>query len=185
MNLIQNYLSLGKRARSGINFPFSRFSTDRKLERIIIHWIGPFAHHTPAGVRNWWENGNDGSGVAASAHFIVKDYIALQCLPLEEKGRHSGDIRNDFSIGIEVIPMNAAGEFSQISLLTLKELVQYIRNETKLNLELERHFDGVQRKDCPRFYTPVTSLLDGGGRVTNPPGGQGRWDELKEFLNAA
>jgi N-acetylmuramoyl-L-alanine amidase len=181
MEITQNFLSLGKIARGDANSNRPLLFT-RQLEKIIIHWIGPFPHHTLAGVRNWWENGSDGRGVRASAHFIVKDKDVLQCLPLNEIGWHSGDTRNHNSIGIEVIPANAAGEFSETTIDTLKQLVQHIRKETGMNLELERHFDGVQKKDCPRFYTSVISLLDGGGRVANPPGGQERWEVLKQSL---
>ncbi|MCL2174495.1 MAG: peptidoglycan recognition protein family protein [Treponema sp.] len=182
MILTQLFLSLGKLAR-GLNKQAVYFT--KPVEKIIIHWIGPYPNHTLGGVRSWWEKGSNGEGVQASAHFIIKEEYALQCLPLNEVGWHSGDARNNSSIGIEVVPMNLTGEFSQKTIETLKELIQYIRKETGRNLELERHYDGVQKKDCPRFYTPVTSLLDGGGRVNNPEGGDQRWEELKQFLNAA
>jgi len=183
VNLTQCFLSLGKMARGDTSDTKRQLFFTRPLEKIIIHWIGPFPNHTPLGVRNWWENGNDGLGVRASAHFIVKDDEVLQCLPLGEIGWHSGDMRNHNSIGIEVIPMNTAGEFSQQTINTLRGLVKYIRVDTGKNLEIERHFDSVQKKDCPRFYTPITSLLDGGGRVANPEGGQQRWEALKMFLD--
>jgi len=176
MKITQNFLSLGKRARSGINFT-------RQLTRIVIHWIGPFPKHTPAGVRNWWENGSDKRGVQASTRFIVKETECMQCLPLDEVGWHSGDARNHESIGIEVVPMNAAGEFSAVTIQTLKELVRHIRKETGRDLELVRHFDGVQKKDCPRFYTPVTNLVGVDNRVANPEGGQNRWETLVTNLN--
>jgi len=185
VNLTQCFLSLGKMARGDINDTKRQLLFTRPLEKIIIHWIGPFLNHTPLGVRNWWENGSDGRGVRASAHFIVKDEEVLQCLPLGEVGWHSGDIRNLNSIGIEVIPMNIAGEFSQKTKNTLRELVKYIRIDTGIhNLEIERHFDGVQKKDCPRFYTPVTDLVGIDHRVTNPEDGQQRWDDLWMFLNS-
>jgi len=183
MKITEHLLSLGKMARGDTSNTNKPLLFTRTLEKIIIHWIGPYPHHTPAGVRNWWENGSDGRGVRASAHFIIKDGEVLQCLPLNETGWHSGDTRNHSSIGIEVIPMNKMGEFSETTQNTLKELVAYIRKETGKELELERHFDGVQKKDCPRFYTPITSILDG-DRVFNPEGGQERWENLINFLNA-
>jgi len=182
MNILQNLLSLGKLARGSINDTTKPLLFTRQLEKIIIHWIGPFPNHTLSGVRNWWENGSDGRGVRASAHYIVKDDLAMQCLPLNEIGWHSGDSRNNDSIGVEVIPMNAAGEFSQKTIDTLKELVMHIKKQTGRDLKIERHYDGMQKKDCPRYYTPVTSLLDGGGRVYNPIDGDTRWESLKAFL---
>ena len=182
MILTELFLTLGKLAR-GLNQKPVFFT--KQIKKIIIHWIGPYPHHNLTGVRSWWENGSDGRGVQASAHFIVKDENVLQCLPLNEVGWHSGDSRNYESIGIEVIPMNTAGEFSELTKKTLKELVSFIREKINSDLQLERHFDGGNGKDCPRFYTPVISLLDGGGRVTNPPGGEERWEELKQYLNEA
>jgi|GEM_PF-5859212 len=173
MIITQNLLTIGKRARSGINFT-------KPITKIILHWIGPYPKHTPAGVRNWWENGSDKNGVQASAHFIVKDDECLQCLPLNEIGWHSGDTRNHESIGIEVVPMNATGEFSTTTIQTLKELLQHIKKEIKIDLKIERHFDGVQKKDCPRFYTPSTNLVGVENREANPESGDQRWDELKK-----
>ena len=185
MVIIQKYLSLGRMARGDTRNTKNPLYFTQPLEKIILHWVGPYPHHTPDGVRHWWENGSDGRGVRASAHFIVKNDIILQCIPLDEIACHSGDLRNYNSIGIEVIPMNATGEFDQLTIKTLKDLIKHIGENAGKDLMLERHYDGAQKKDCPRFYTPVTSLLDGGGRVVNPNGGNERWEALKQFLNAA
>lgn len=192
MKLTQNFLSLKRtviledgttntfalRAR-GLNGEPVHFRG--RVEKIIIHWIGPYLQRitTP---RDWWENGSDGRGVQASAHFIVKDEDVLQALPLNEVGWHSGDNRNHNSIGIEVCPMNVAGQFSEVTIKTLRELIKHIQITHPSARTIERHFDGVQGKDCPRYYTPVTSLLDGGGRVANPEGGNERWIELRNIL---
>ena len=167
MKVTQKLLSLGKRARSGIKF-------SKLLERIVIHWIGPFPNQVVSTPWNWWENGSDGKGIQASAHFILKDADIIQCVPLNEIAWHSGDSRNQDSIGIEVIPMNVQGEFSRFTIDTLKLLVQHIRKETGKQLPLERHFDGAQKKDCPRFYTPLSEIANG----------QERWENLKLFLNS-
>jgi len=176
MKITEKYLSLCKNARSGI-----RFSKD--IERIIIHWIGPYPNQSATSPWNWWENGSDGKGIKASAHFIVKDDAVLQSLPLNEIGWHSGDARNLDSIGIEVVPKNLAGEFSDTTIATLRDLVAHIRKEIGKPLPLERHYDGVQKKDCPRYYTDVTGLAGVDGRVENPLGGNERWEELRKFLN--
>jgi len=176
MNLTRNYMSLGKKGRSG-----QKFSKD--VIGIIIHWIGPYPNQRPSAVRNWWEMGTDGQGVVASAHFAIRDRDVLQCLPLNEIGWHSGDERNYSMIGIEVCPANTRGEFSDITVETLKELVEHIREVHPGAIKLQRHFDGKQGKDCPRFYTRATSLFDGGGRVANPEGGDLRWRNLVDYLN--
>ena len=182
MKIIEKFLSVGKKAR-GLNGSPVFFS--KPINLTLLHWIGPWPNHTPTGVRNWWENGSNGEGVQASAHFIIKDENILQTLPLNEVGWHSGDARNQNSIGIEVIPMNLTGEFSRQTIESLKELIQHIRKETGKDLTLERHYDGTQKKDCPRYYTPVTSMVGVEGRASNPDGGDQRWEALKQFLNAA
>jgi hypothetical protein len=180
MKITRKLLTLGKPARSGLKFA-------KKLERIIIHWIGPYPGQVVSTPWNCWENENpitgkiDGTGKKASAHFVLKDTDIIQCLPLDEIGWHSGDGRNFDSIGIEVIPMNEAGEFSKASIDTLRLLIQHIRKETGLDLPLKRHFDGTQGKPCPEFYTefsPVTTI-DNGVDIN----GQRRWEDLKLFLN--
>jgi N-acetyl-anhydromuramyl-L-alanine amidase AmpD len=158
-----NYLSLNKKARSGILF-------QKKVDLIMVHWIGPYPNQTPNIVRNWWENGSDKTGVQASAHFVVKDNDVLQTLPMNKVGWHSGDSRNYHSIGIEVIPMNAQGEFSEASMETLAKLVKDIRIEYP-DTKIVRHFDGTQKKDCPRWYTPLE--FDG----------DKRWTELVRRIN--
>jgi hypothetical protein len=176
MKITEDLLSLNKKARSGQKF-------NRTLQRIIVHWIGPYANQAVSTPRNWWENGSDKRGVQASAHFILKDEDVLQCVPLDEIALHSGDARNNDSIGIEIIPMNNAGEFSETTIKTLKELIAYIREKTGISLPIERHYDGVQKKDCPRFYTPVTNLIGTEGRLANPEGGEGRWNALRAYLD--
>jgi hypothetical protein len=181
MKITEKLLILGKPARSGKKFMV-------KLDSIIIHWIGPYPGQSVSDPWNCWENENpvtkklDGTGKQASAHFIIKNKDVIQSLPLDEVGWHSGDSRNYGSIGIEVIPMNIAGEFSAATIETLRELVQHIRTETGLPLPLERHFDGIQKKDCPRFYTPCSEVItkDKNGEKQ---GGDQRWKELETYLN--
>jgi hypothetical protein len=139
---------------------------------------------------NCWENENpktgllDGTGKQASAHFILKDYDVIQCAPLNEVLWHSGDMRNYDSIGIEVIPMNAEGEFSKASIDTLRLLIQHIRKATGLELPLKRHFDGTQGKPCPLFYTEFSKVITRNPCANNvEENGQQRWENLKLFLN--
>jgi hypothetical protein len=166
MKLIEQYLSLGKKARSGVRF-------QRPVVDIVIHWIGPYPGQSVYSPWYWWEDGPDGKGVEASAHFIVKGADVLQALPLDEVGWHAGDIRNYYSIGVEIIPANTVGEYAQETIETLKDLIRSIR-EIYPGADLTRHYDGTQKKDCPRFYTPyvengeeqwiaLRNLLDGVG----------------------
>ena len=170
MNLTQQFLSLGKLAR-GLFYQTVYFT--RPVDTILIHWIGPYPNQSVYAPWYWWEDGTNGDGIQASAHFIVKGENVLQALPLNEVGWHSGDARNYHSIGIEVIPMNNDGEFEQDTVETLKELVAHIR-KTYPRARLERHFDGTQKKDCPKWYTPLAR--DG-------KEGNERWIALRNYLD--
>lgn len=111
---------------------------------LTIHWIGPFPGQTPEQVRDYWIR----SGEEASAHFIIKDDICLQCWPLDTVAWHAGCRAGNYtSIGIEVIPYNTLGMFSDKSIATLKEL---IRTQFK-GWPIVRHYDWTG-KNCPAYY---------------------------------
>jgi len=170
MNLTQQYLSLGKKAR-GLRGNMVLFY--KPVYSIVIHWIGPYPGQSVYAPWYWWEDGTDGTGITASAHFIVKGNDVLQALPMNELGKHSGDARVYNSIGIEVIPKNVDGVFAQDTIETLRELIAYIR-KTYPRARLERHYDGAQKKDCPKWYTPLAK--DG-------KEGDERWIELRNYLD--
>lgn len=110
---------------------------------ITIHWIGPYPEQTPEQVRDWWIKSNG----EASAHYIIKDEECLQCWPLDVVAWHAGCRAGNYtSIGIEVIPRNKEGEFSDSSINTLKELLS-----TLPRLPIVRHYDWTG-KDCPKWY---------------------------------
>lgn len=110
---------------------------------ITIHWVGPYPDQTPDDVRDWWIKSNG----EASAHFIVKEDEVMQCWPLDKIAWHAGcGAGNKSSIGIEVIPCNIQGRFSEKTISTLKELIN-----TLPRLPLIRHYDWTG-KDCPKFY---------------------------------
>lgn len=98
----------------------------------------------------------------ASAHFIVKNDEVLQCWPLNKTAWHAGcRAGNDSSIGIEVCPADTAGRFGDLTVKTLKELL-----DTLPRLPLVRHYDWTG-KDCPRYYCNLdnwTELLERLGR---------------------
>ena len=113
-------------------------------DSVTIHWIGPYPHHTPEIVWNWWKTG----GLDGSAHLIIKDGRCVQCWPFDKVAWHAGNSRgNRSSIGIEVVPMNIEGEFSEASIATLREALDSLFP----GMPIKRHHDW-SGKDCPRFY---------------------------------
>lgn len=110
---------------------------------ITIHWIGPYPHQSVHDVRNWWIV----SKGEASAHYVVKDDVVLQCWENDKVAWHAGCKSGNYSsIGIEVCPDDHAGKFSDKTIQTLKELL-----ETLPRLPIVRHYDWT-KKDCPRYY---------------------------------
>jgi N-acetylmuramoyl-L-alanine amidase CwlA len=138
----QDYIPRGKLARSGnsLTGPTS----------ITIHWVGPYPSHTPEIVRNWWLKGPDGNGIQASAHYIIKNDRLMQCIPIYEVAWHCGCKGNYTSIGIEVIPINKEGKFSDRSIETLIYCISLLPK-----VQLLRHYDWT-KKDCPLYYTPFS-----------------------------
>lgn len=137
MKLIQDFLP------EGLPCDTKSFFKEGEADSYTIHWIGAYPGQSPQDVRAWWET----SAGEASAHFIIKDDLCLQCLPLWKTAYHTGNlVGNKTSIGIEVIPKNSKGEFSQKSIETLKELFFLLPVKPIL-----RHFDW-SGKECPKFY---------------------------------
>ena len=115
---------------------------------ITIHWVGPYPGQTPKQVRDYWIS----SGGEASAHFIIKNNECLQCWPLDTVAWHAGCRAGNYtSLGIEVVPEDTSGKFSDASINTLKDLVKYINGVVKKKLPIVRHYDWTG-KDCPKYY---------------------------------
>lgn len=115
---------------------------------ITIHWIGPYPGQTPEQVRQYWI---DSEG-EASAHFIVKGTEVLQCWPTYKVAWHTGCRSGNYtSIGIEVVPKNEEGEFSDETIVTLRKLIYKLRSDLNKSLPLVRHFDWTG-KECPIYY---------------------------------
>jgi N-acetylmuramoyl-L-alanine amidase CwlA len=158
MKLEECLLPLNIPARPGIKLP--------GYDSITIHWIGPYPMQSVQIPRQWWID----SKQEASAHYIVKDENVLLCIPTDEVAWHCGCKAGNYSsIGIEVVPFTSKGEFSAATIDTLKELIATLKK-----VKLVRHYDWTG-KDCPKWYTPLSDI----------PGGDERWEQLKEILCAS
>jgi N-acetylmuramoyl-L-alanine amidase CwlA len=149
----QQFIEVGTPPRSG--YPLS------ELTSITIHWIGPYPKQSVQEPIRWWVK----QKLQASAHFVIKDNMCINCIPIEETAWHSGVAEgNHTSIGIEVVPDDVEGRFSAASIETLKEVLSHLPD-----VPLLRHYDWT-KKDCPRWYTPYT---DGGAQ---------HWEDLEGIL---
>lgn len=119
---------------------------------VTIHWIGPYPGQTPEQVRKYWI---DSKG-EPSAHFIIKDDECVQCWPIDKVAWHAGCRSGNYtSIGIEVVPENTDGRFSDASIETLKALL----DKYFPGLPLVRHYDWTG-KDCPKYYIDSNNWAD-------------------------
>jgi len=148
MNFTKDLIPDGSVCDTGEHF------VGHKADVITIHYTGPLPNQTPAQVRKYWI---DSKG-EPSAHYIIKDDECLQCWENDKVAWHTGTKQgNHSSIGIEVIPKNKEGEFSDKSIETLKELIA-----TLPKLPIVRHYDWSGKK-CPAYYVDNTrwqALLD-------------------------
>lgn len=141
MNIKKHYLPEGIACDTKEKF------TDGTYKSITIHWIGPYPGQTPEQVRQWWI---DSKG-QASAHVIIKEGDVLLCWPFDKVAWHAGCRPGNYtSLGIEVIPKNKEGEFSEKTIETLKEFLATLEQ-----VPLVRHYDWT-KKDCPKFYCDET-----------------------------
>lgn len=137
MNIEKKLIPPEAKCFTGMTFPEGCPSS------ITIHWIGPYPGQVPEDVLHWWIS-SEGD---ASAHFIIKDKRCVQCWETNQIAWHAGCRQGNYtSIGIEVIPKNTEGEFSEESIATLKKLLA-----TLPRLTLVRHYDWT-RKACPKYY---------------------------------
>lgn len=120
-----------------------QFFKNNAFDSITIHWTGPLYMQTPEVIRSWWLSQDNG----AAAHFVIKDNVCMQCIPINKTAYHCGNpVGNRTSLGIEVIPYDETGIFSAQSRQTLKDLLFLFSP-----VPLLRHYDW-SGKDCPRFY---------------------------------
>ena len=121
----------------------TQFFKNYEFQTVTIHWTGNQYGQTPSVIYDWWLKQNNGIG----AHFVIKDEHCLQCVPTHAIVAHCGSATgNRTSIGIEVIPENAAGKFSEKSIKTIKELLSLYPPK-----HIVRHYDW-SGKACPKNY---------------------------------
>jgi N-acetylmuramoyl-L-alanine amidase len=156
MIVVDSFLPLNIPARPGLPM--------KSVDSVTIHWIGPYPAQDVMAPINWWISAK----IQASAHYVIKEDKVVNCVPVDEVAWHCGSSGNYTSIGIEVVPKNILGEFSDETKASLKKLI----NTKFKGLPLKRHYDWTG-KNCPLYYTPLAA--DGLGNM--------RWEELKEYIN--
>jgi len=141
-------------------------TTINSVKAIVIHWT-QVPNQTPKDTIDYWATGV----TAGSAHYVIgTDGSVYQSIPNTERARHGGIATgvykdkatslfgeginpNAYSIGIELEPINSAGEFAESTRKSAVDLTADLCKELGLDpdTQLVRHYD-LLNKNCPKYY---------------------------------
>lgn len=180
MQIIQRLLTINEYSRPGRQL--------RDVLGIVIHWTANPAANAEQN-RAFFENRKAGTGGYGSAHYIIgQDGEILQAIPDNEVAYHCGTSErdpasgkvytdearrrfgkyasensspNNCTIGIELCPVDDAGNFTSWTIKAAAELCALICRRYGLTAQaITTHHDIVGWKDCPRLWTKNPELLD-------------------------
>jgi N-acetylmuramoyl-L-alanine amidase len=174
MNIVDKLLTINEYSRSG--------KKRLPLQAVVIHWTAN-PKSTAEQDRNYFEARKDGKNGYGSAHYCIQDSLIIRCIPEDEVAYHCGTSQVDpvskkfytdyarkkfgkyaadtvhfspnlVTIGLELHPIDAAGNFSSATLATAIELTADILKRNKLTAEdITTHNLIVGWKNCPKLFT--------------------------------
>ncbi len=179
MQVIHDFLTVNEYSRPA-----------RKLQKvlaIVIHWTANPSANAKEN-RDFFENKKAGTGGYASAHYIIdQNGIIVAAIPENEIAYHCGSSQKDpasgkvytdearrrfgnyaseksspnlCTLGVELCPTNARGDFSDATINTAIELCADICKRYGLTEEaITTHHNIVGWKDCPKLWTEKPQLL--------------------------
>ena len=180
MQIIHDFLTINEYSRPGRKL--------REVLAVVMHWTANPAASAKDN-RDFFENRKTGSGGYGSAHYIIdKNGIVVAAVPENEIAYHTGSSAkdpasgkvytdeararfgkyasennspNNCTIGIELCPTDAAGNFTDATINTAIELCADICRRYGLTAQaITTHHNIVGWKDCPRLWTNKPQLLD-------------------------
>lgn len=167
MKIIESYIDIGKESRPGDKL--------HGVDAIVMHWTAKKGQ-TAEDVRKWFDN--DVNGVYGSAHEIIDIYgNVLVVIPDNEIAFHVGSNNytefartffrtqytknrpltpNFVTIGIEMIPIDTEGNFSDLTYDAAIKRVIYHLKKNKLTVDngllMHSHIRPINEKACPRRW---------------------------------
>jgi N-acetylmuramoyl-L-alanine amidase len=145
MNIIQDFIPVGRKNRSGIKLTGPKY--------ITIHDTANPAKGANALMHARYLKGDDAANRPASWHFTVDDQRVVQHMPLDEVAWHAGDGSkgpgNTSSIAIEICE-NADGDRAKAE-ANAAELVAQLLRQFRLTLDAVVQHNRWTGKDCPRI----------------------------------
>ena len=182
MEIVFNYITPNE---------FSRPQKKRQcMLALVMHWTANATMSAQA-IRDFFDAKKTGAGGYGSAHYVVgqKGEI-IACVPENEIAYHCGSSAIDpasqrvytdeararfgayaadsahtspnfCTIGVELCPVNLAGDFSEATIKAAAELAATILHRYRLDERaITTHHDVVGWKDCPRSWTAHPELLE-------------------------
>ena len=180
MQIIHDFLTVNEYSRPGKKL--------REVLAVVMHWTAnPQANAKEN--RDYFETKKTGTGGYASAHYIIdQNGLIIAAIPENEIAYHTGSSAkdpasgkvytdeararfgkyasennspNNCTIGIELCPTDAAGNFTDATINTAIELCADICKRYGLTAAaITTHHNIVGWKDCPRLWTNKPQLLD-------------------------
>lgn len=164
MNIIQDFIPVGRRNRPGTKLIGPKF--------ITIHDTANPAKGADALMHARYLKGNDAANRPASWHFTVDDQRVVQHLPLDEVAWHAGDgskgAGNTSSISIEICD-NADGDRAKAE-ANAAELVAELLRQFGLPIDAIVQHNRWTGKNCPHILRQRSG------------GWEGFLHSVKEFL---
>ena len=180
MQIIHDFLTINEYSRPG-----------RKIKEVlgvVLHWTANPAANAQQN-RDYFESLKTGSAGYASAHYIIdQNGLIVAAVPEYEIAYHcgtsqpdpkSGEIYtdeararygryasasnspNNCTLGVELCPVDAAGNFSDATINSAIELCADICRRYGLDAaDLTTHHDVVGWKDCPKLWTEKPALFE-------------------------
>lgn len=157
MNKIERFLTVNPYSRPGKKLDSHKY--------ILIHYVGNAGSSAMAN-RNYFESLKNRHIYASSQWIVGLEGEQVHCIPDDEVAYHAGNYTiNCNSIGIEVCHSDWSGKFTDVTINSLKELVQELISKYGIEEKnILRHYD-ITGKKCPLGYIDNTA-----------------WEELKAKL---
>lgn len=157
MNRIESFLTINPYSRPGKKLDSHKY--------ILIHYVGNAGSSAMAN-RNYFESLKNRHIYASSQWIVGLEGEQVHCIPDDEVAYHAGNYTiNCNSIGIEVCHSDWSGKFTDVTINSLKELVQELISKYGIEEKnILRHYD-ITGKKCPLGYIDNTA-----------------WEELKAKL---